>query len=98
MTINDFVSMINCLNDDIIVVVSILFLFLFFFFFLFVPDFGLVLGNRLYIKEITNRSLIDKDASISEGDVIVKVSLFFCLHNYETKIGIIVQNNAIYQS
>lgn len=43
------------------------------------PDFGLVLGNRLYIKEIKNRNLIDKDSSIAEGDVIVKVRFFFFL-------------------
>ncbi|KAI1292645.1 Tight junction protein ZO-1 [Halotydeus destructor] len=37
-------------------------------------DFGIVLGCRLYIKEITNRSLIEKDSSLQEGDVILKIN------------------------
>ncbi|XP_074596515.1 tight junction protein 1-like isoform X2 [Brevipalpus obovatus] len=39
-------------------------------------DFGLVLGCRLYIKEITNRNIhvIEKDSSIAEGDIIVKIN------------------------
>ncbi|XP_054162043.1 tight junction protein ZO-1-like isoform X2 [Oppia nitens] len=37
-------------------------------------DFGIVLGCKFFIKEITNRSLIDKDSSIKEGDVIIKIN------------------------
>ena len=37
-------------------------------------DFGIVLGCRIYIKEITSRSLIEKDASLQEGDVVLKVN------------------------
>lgn len=36
-------------------------------------DFGIVLGCRLFIKEVTNRSLIDKDNSLRDGDIIMKV-------------------------
>lgn len=38
-------------------------------------DFGIVLGCRIYIKEITSRSLIEKDASLQEGDVVLKVNI-----------------------
>jgi hypothetical protein len=38
-------------------------------------DFGIVLGCRIFIKEITNRSLIDKETSLQEGDIVVKVIL-----------------------
>lgn len=38
-------------------------------------DFGVVFGCRLYIKEITNRSLLDKDAQgIQEGDIVLKIN------------------------
>lgn len=36
-------------------------------------DFGIVLGCRLYIKEITNRNVIEKDSSLQEGDIVLKV-------------------------
>lgn len=38
-------------------------------------DFGIVLGCRIYVKEITNRVVLnEKDTSIQEGDIIYKVS------------------------
>ncbi|XP_053214787.1 tight junction protein ZO-1-like isoform X2 [Panonychus citri] len=37
-------------------------------------DFGIVLGCQLYIKEISNRSLIDKECNIAEGDVVLKIN------------------------
>ncbi|KFM74781.1 Tight junction protein ZO-1, partial [Stegodyphus mimosarum] len=37
-------------------------------------DFGIVLGCWIYIKEITNRSLLAKDESIQEGDIITKIN------------------------
>lgn len=37
-------------------------------------DFGIVLGCWIYIKEITNRSLLAKDDSIQEGDIITKIN------------------------
>lgn len=45
-----------------------------FFSFSYKLDFGIVLGCWIYIKEITNRSLLAKDDSIQEGDFITKVS------------------------
>lgn len=39
------------------------------------PDFGIVLGCRIYVKEITNRVVLnEKDTSIQEGDIVYKVS------------------------
>jgi tight junction protein 1 len=37
-------------------------------------EFGVVLGCRLFIKEINNKSLIGKESGLQEGDVILKVS------------------------
>ncbi|CAG2104772.1 unnamed protein product, partial [Medioppia subpectinata] len=37
-------------------------------------DFGVVLGCKFFIKEITNRNLIDKESSLQEGDIIVKIN------------------------
>ncbi|XP_023220297.1 tight junction protein ZO-1-like [Centruroides sculpturatus] len=37
-------------------------------------DFGIVLGCRIYVKEITNRSLMEKEGGVREGDVIVKIN------------------------
>ncbi|CAG2165528.1 unnamed protein product, partial [Oppiella nova] len=37
-------------------------------------DFGIVLGCKFFIKEITNRNLIDKESSLQEGDIIVKIN------------------------
>ncbi|XP_015793036.1 tight junction protein ZO-1 [Tetranychus urticae] len=41
-------------------------------------DFGIVLGCQLYIKEISNRSLIDKDCNIAEGDMVLKINNTSC--------------------
>ncbi len=39
-----------------------------------VTDFGIVLGCKIYVKEITNRSAVnEKDVSLQEGDIIHKV-------------------------
>lgn len=38
-------------------------------------EFGLILGCRLFIKEISSKSLNSKDSSLQEGDIILKVSL-----------------------
>src|SRR5690606_23252986 len=36
-------------------------------------DFGIVLGCKIYVKEVTNRNLSnEKDASLQEGDIIHK--------------------------
>ncbi|GIY97115.1 tight junction protein ZO-1 [Caerostris extrusa] len=37
-------------------------------------DFGIVLGCWIYIKEITNKSLLSKDESVREGDIITKIN------------------------
>ncbi|CAL1264673.1 unnamed protein product [Larinioides sclopetarius] len=37
-------------------------------------DFGIVLGCWIYIKEITNKSLLAKDESVREGDIITKIN------------------------
>lgn len=38
-------------------------------------DFGIVLGCKIYVKEITNRSAVnEKDVTLQEGDIIHKVS------------------------
>lgn len=37
-------------------------------------DFGIVLGCWIYVKEITNRSLLDKEGSVHEGDIITKIN------------------------
>ncbi|GFY76260.1 tight junction protein ZO-1 [Trichonephila inaurata madagascariensis] len=37
-------------------------------------SFGIVLGCRIYVKEITNQSSIEKDGSIQEGDIILKIN------------------------
>ncbi|GFV97977.1 tight junction protein ZO-1 [Trichonephila clavipes] len=48
-------------------------------------SFGIVLGCRIYVKEITNQSSIEKDGSIQEGDIILKKALEIQL---ETKNGV----------
>ena len=35
-------------------------------------DFGIVLGCKIYIKEISNKNFIDKEASLQEGDVTLE--------------------------
>ncbi|XP_064470378.1 tight junction protein ZO-1-like [Ornithodoros turicata] len=37
-------------------------------------DYGVVLGCRIYIKEINNRSIAEKDGGIQEGDVVLKIN------------------------
>ncbi|KAF8789141.1 Tight junction protein ZO-1 like protein [Argiope bruennichi] len=37
-------------------------------------DFGIVLGCWIYIKEITNKSILAKDESVREGDIITKIN------------------------
>ncbi|KAE9550890.1 hypothetical protein FO519_005893 [Halicephalobus sp. NKZ332] len=37
-------------------------------------DFGIVLGCRYYIKEITNPKLAEKDPGLKEGDVVLKIN------------------------
>ncbi|XP_071033804.1 tight junction protein ZO-1 isoform X2 [Parasteatoda tepidariorum] len=37
-------------------------------------DFGIVLGCWIYIKEITNKSLLTKEESVHEGDIITKIN------------------------
>ncbi|TKR93669.1 hypothetical protein L596_008082 [Steinernema carpocapsae] len=37
-------------------------------------DFGIVLGCKFYIKEITNRKLAEKDPGLREGDVVLRVN------------------------
>ncbi|XP_076356367.1 tight junction protein ZO-3-like isoform X3 [Tachypleus tridentatus] len=37
-------------------------------------DFGIVLGCRIYVKEITNKTGIEKDCNLQEGDVIMKIN------------------------
>ena len=37
-------------------------------------DFGVVLACKIYIKEITGRTVADKDGSLQEGDLISKIN------------------------
>ena len=37
-------------------------------------DFGLVLGCKIYVKEIVRKSVADKDGSLHEGDLIYKIN------------------------
>ena len=37
-------------------------------------DFGVVLGCKIYIKEITGRTVADKDGSLQEGDLVAKIN------------------------
>merc|ERR1719266_2915696 len=37
-------------------------------------DFGVVLGCKIYIKEITGRSVADKDGNLQEGDLVQKIN------------------------
>jgi hypothetical protein len=37
-------------------------------------EFGIVLGCRIYIKEIAGRSLADKDGSLQVGDLLQKLN------------------------
>ena len=37
-------------------------------------DFGIVLGCKIYVKEITHRSIADKDGTVAEGDLVAKIN------------------------
>lgn len=37
-------------------------------------DFGVVLGCKIYIKEITGRSVADKEGNLQEGDLVHKIN------------------------
>jgi hypothetical protein len=37
-------------------------------------EFGIVLGCRIYIKEIAGRSLADKEGSLQVGDLLQKLN------------------------
>ena len=37
-------------------------------------DFGIVLGCKIYIKEITNRSVADKDGNLQDGDIVQRIN------------------------
>ena len=37
-------------------------------------DFGVVLGCQIYVKEIINRSIADRDSTLKEGDEIVHIN------------------------
>ncbi|KRZ73279.1 Tight junction protein ZO-1, partial [Trichinella papuae] len=37
-------------------------------------DFGIVLGCKFFIKDITNRRLAEKDPGLKEGDVVLKIN------------------------
>ena len=37
-------------------------------------DFGVVLGCKIYVKEIINRSIADRDSTLKEGDEIVHIN------------------------
>ena len=37
-------------------------------------DFGIVLGCKIYIKDIVNRSVADKDGNLQDGDIVQKIN------------------------
>ncbi|VBB35167.1 unnamed protein product, partial [Acanthocheilonema viteae] len=37
-------------------------------------DFGIILGCKFYIKEITNRKLAEKDPGLREGDTVLRIN------------------------
>ncbi|KAK7081468.1 Tight junction protein ZO-2, partial [Halocaridina rubra] len=37
-------------------------------------DFGIVLGCRIYIKEISNKAAVEKDGMLKEGDVLLRIN------------------------
>jgi hypothetical protein len=43
-------------------------------FYIYFSEFGIVLGCRIYIKEIAGRSLADKDGSLQVGDLLQKLN------------------------
>lgn len=37
-------------------------------------DFGIVLGCRIYVKEITSKVTVEKEGSLKEGDVVLRIN------------------------
>lgn len=37
-------------------------------------DFGIVLGCRIFVKEVCSRSLADRDGAVQEGDIVLKIN------------------------
>ena len=37
-------------------------------------DFGVVLGCKIYVKEVVGKSLADKDGSLRPGDLVLKIN------------------------
>ncbi|XP_069952180.1 tight junction protein ZO-3 isoform X5 [Cherax quadricarinatus] len=37
-------------------------------------DFGVVLGCRIYVKEITNKASVEKEGSLKEGDILLRIN------------------------
>ncbi|XP_042862802.1 tight junction protein ZO-1-like isoform X13 [Penaeus japonicus] len=37
-------------------------------------DFGIVLGCRIYVKEISNKASVEKDGSLKEGDTLLRIN------------------------
>lgn len=37
-------------------------------------DFGIVLGCRIFVKEVCNRSLAERDGTLQEGDTVLKIN------------------------
>ncbi|XP_069976903.1 tight junction protein ZO-3 isoform X17 [Penaeus vannamei] len=37
-------------------------------------DFGIVLGCRIYVKEISNKASVEKDGNLKEGDVLLRIN------------------------
>lgn len=49
-------------------------IFLLFIFPLSLLDFGIVLGCRIYVKEISNKASVEKDGNLKEGDVLLRIN------------------------
>ena len=39
-----------------------------------VLDFGIILGCKIYVKEITSRSVAERDGHLQEGDMVYKIN------------------------
>ena len=55
-------------------------------------DFGLVLGCKIYIKQIMNASLADKEDNLSEGDILnsingISLGMYLFFHRVGQKIN-----------
>ena len=40
----------------------------------FFADFGVVLGCKIYVKEVLTRSIADKEGGLREGDILTKIN------------------------